>query len=80
MISSILAWIERRRRFKAALAYNTSYTFAISGQHASTWQCPTCCRIHRAHSFGKFSGPQFDACCDIAAGGRTERQHAVPHY
>jgi hypothetical protein len=73
----LVVWLERRRRFKAALAYNRQYTFAYSGPHAETWMCPTCCTIHRSQCHSKFTGPQFAACCEFEAGGRKERRHAI---
>jgi hypothetical protein len=80
VIAALLRWLERRRRFKAALAYNTNYTWYIHGPSASTWMCPCCCRIQHAHSTSRFTGPQFAACCTLPAGGRTERRFAVPLY
>lgn len=78
MIDRLLTWLERRRRFQAALRYNREYTFKLTGPHAHTWQCPQCGRVHHAHSTRNFFGPQFDACCDLPAGGRMERRFAMP--
>lgn len=69
--------LEQRRRFRAALAYNRRYTFSL-GENGHSWQCPSCGRVHRAHSHSKFDGPQFDACCDLPAGGRQQRRFALP--
>lgn len=78
IISALEQRLERRRRFKAALAHNREHTFSLSNDSmASTWLCPTCCRVHHLHSTGKFSGPQFDACCEFPAGGRIGKQYAT---
>lgn len=78
ILSRFAAWLEERRRFACALAYNARHTFSLCDRHGHTWMCPCCCRIHRAHSVSKFGGPQFDACCDLPAGGRQERRFALP--
>lgn len=80
VVAAVLQAIERRRLFRAALAYNTSYTFSLSARHGHTWCCPQCGHIHRAHSISKFGGPQFYACCNLPAGSRDARRFAIPNY
>lgn len=79
LIDLALAWLERRRLFLVALAYNQRYTFSLCERHGHSWMCPKCGGIHRAHSVSKFGGPQFHACCDLPAGGRMERRFALPY-
>ena len=80
MIERFLAWLERRRKFRAALAYNTRHTFSLDDRHGHTWMCPACCAIQHAHSTSKFGGPQFNACCHLPAGSRNARMFAVANY
>lgn len=77
MIAAIMRWLERRRRFRAALSYNRDHTFSLCPVNGGSWMCPQCCRIHRSHSSSKFGGPQFNACCDLPAGSRDDRRFAV---
>jgi hypothetical protein len=77
VIDRLLAWLERRRRFREALEFNTANTFLWS--KPGRWMCPCCCRIHReSGEVSKFSGPKFPACCDHPAGGRIGKQFATP--
>lgn len=80
LIEWIQAWLERRRKFLVALAYNTQNTFSLDPVRGHTWMCPHCCQIHRAHSTTKFGGPQFDACCTLPGGSRDARRFAIPLY
>lgn len=72
----IRSWLQRRRRFREALAFNTRNTFRWS--QPGRWQCPSCGKVHAERSLAKFSGPQFDACCEFPAGGRMGRRFASP--
>lgn len=78
LFSAIEARLERRRRYRSALEYNFRNTFSLSDNaSAGTWLCPSCCRVHYSHSTSKFSGPQFEACCEHPAGGRIGKQFAT---
>lgn len=78
LFAALEGCIEDRRRYRAALEYNSRHTFSRGkDSQAGTWCCPTCCRVHHSHGTGKFSGPLFDACCTFPAGGRIGRVYAT---
>lgn len=75
MIDALLRILERRRRWRKALAYNRVHAFRSC--RPGSWMCPSCCAIHRQTTTSKFSGPQFPACCNFPAGGRLGARYAT---
>jgi hypothetical protein len=81
-LSSLLLRIRMRKeaafRFDVASRFNRRHTYTGGTPVGGRWMCPTCMDIHCCTSTSKFTGRQFPACCEHAAGPRLDRQHAAP--
>jgi ssDNA-binding Zn-finger/Zn-ribbon topoisomerase 1 len=77
MLAAIRAWLERRRRFARALAFNRISTYTGPSPVGGQWSCPTCNQVHDCMYSNSISGRQFPGCCDFPAGSRTDKQFAT---
>lgn len=79
MKGRIAKWLDRRRKYKNALAFNKIHTFTNQYSWSSgKWMCPTCNTVHVSSGWNPFTGSEYPDCCNIACVHRCiYKEHAT---